>query len=237
MFNEEFIDNLPEDLNEALIQICDVFVEFHNENIERHSDFSKEYKNYLEAYGFLMAFIESNGLKIVFKPLKFQLPDDINEITETFRLIRTSTQRTIRESSVINAKEKYITLLGKGFSYVFTDGDISRIQTLINELRDLIAKSKSFEENHKERLLKKLEKLQAELHKKMSSLDKFWGLIGDAGVILGKFGEDAKPFVDRFQEIAQIVWGVQARTEELQSGLRMPLLMPQKKEETDKGEK
>jgi hypothetical protein len=71
----------------------------------------------------------------------------------------------------------------------------------------------------------------------MSSLDKFWGLIGDAGVILGKFGEDAKPFVDRFQEIAQIVWGVQARTEELQSGLRMPLLMPQKNEETDKGKK
>jgi hypothetical protein len=30
----------------------------------------------------------------------------------------------------------------------------------------------------------------------MSNLDRLWGLIGEAGVALGKFGKDAKPLVD-----------------------------------------
>ena len=66
----------------------------------------------------------------------------------------------------------------------------------------------------------------------MSSLDKLWGLIGEAGVVLGKFGRDAKPFVDRIREIAQIAWRTQARAEELPSGTPLPLLS--KGEETGK---
>jgi hypothetical protein len=55
-------------------------------------------------------------------------------------------------------------------------------------------------------------------------LDRLWGLIGDAGVVLGKFGESAKPIVDRIKEIAEIVWQTQSRAEELPSGTPIPLL-------------
>lgn len=58
-----------------------------------------------------------------------------------------------------------------------------------------------FEDDHQARLLKQVESLQLELHKKMSNLDRFWGLVGDAGVIAGKFGKDAKPLVDRIREL------------------------------------
>jgi hypothetical protein len=51
----------------------------------------------------------------------------------------------------------------------------------------------------------------------MSNYDRFHGLIGDSGILLGKFGQDAKPFVDRVREILSIVWLSQARTEELPS--------------------
>lgn len=81
-----------------------------------------------------------------------------------------------------------------------------------------------FDAKHKDRVLKRLEALQREVHKKMSNLDKLWSLVGDAGVALGKFGSDAKPFVDRIREIAQIVWRTQARAEELPSGTPLPLL-------------
>ena len=57
--------------------------------------------------------------------------------------------------------------------------------------------------------------MQQELHKCMSDLDRFWGLVGDAGVVLGKFGTDAKALVDRIREIAGIVWRTQAFAEEL----------------------
>lgn len=62
------------------------------------------------------------------------------------------------------------------------------------------------------------------MHKKMSDLDRFWGLVGDAGVVLGKFGDDAKPIIDRIRVIAQIVWRTQARAEELPSDAPMELL-------------
>lgn len=69
-----------------------------------------------------------------------------------------------------------------------------------------------------------MERLQSELHKKGSDLDKFWGLIGDAGVAIGKFGKDAKPFVDRIREITGIVWRTQSAAEELPSGTKIPFL-------------
>jgi hypothetical protein len=56
-------------------------------------------------------------------------------------------------------------------------------------------------------------------------LDRFYGLVGDAGVLLGKFGRDAKPFVDRIREIVEIVWRAQANAEELPSSVRSPSLL------------
>ena len=64
--------------------------------------------------------------------------------------------------------------------------------------------------------------LQKEMNKIMSSLDKLWGLVGDAGVVAGKFGKDAKPMIERIREITQIVWSVQARAEELPSNTMLP---------------
>ena len=115
-------------------------------------------------------------------------------------------------ASMLDAKNRF-------FAYVFTDGDLARIQKLINELRKLITQSKDFEDNHKERLLKRLENLQSELHKRMSNLDKLWALLPEAGVALGKFGENAKPFADRICEIAGIAWRAQLRAEELPSAV------------------
>lgn len=131
-----------------------------------------------------------------------------------------------------NAKSEYTAKFKTGFIYEFSDEDYERIQSLINELHDLIVSSTLFEENHKERILKKLEKLQQELHKRMSSLDKFWGVIGDAGVVLGKFGEDAKPFIDIFREIALIIWKTQAIAEELPPNTPFPQLNSPKKEQS-----
>ncbi len=134
----------------------------------------------------------------------------------------------LRENQFVNEyKSKqsfYQSQLGVSFSYEFTEGDLEHIQNLINELRDILTNSDCFSANHKERVLKKLESLQGELHKKMSSLDKFWGLMGEAGVAMGKLGEDAKPFVDRVVGIVNAAWRVQANAEQLQSGLKMPLL-------------
>ena len=58
----------------------------------------------------------------------------------------------------------------------------------------------------------------------MADLDRLWGLVGDAGVAIGKFGKDAKPIVDRIREISDIVWRTQSRAEELPSDTPMELI-------------
>jgi hypothetical protein len=121
-------------------------------------------------------------------------------------------------------KAQYAAALGKAFSFEFSQGDLDRVQALINELRKLLTETPGFEDSHRRRLLLRLERLQAELHKRMSDLDHFWGLVGDAGVALGKLGENAKPLVDRFAEIVNIVWRTQAKAEELPSGASLPQL-------------
>ncbi|MCP4553343.1 MAG: hypothetical protein GY834_15175 [Bacteroidetes bacterium] len=123
-----------------------------------------------------------------------------------------------------NFRGEFSAHITKAFVYEFSGGDLGRIQSLLNELRDLVSQSNLFEEKHRRRLLKRVERLQQELHKKQSDLDHFWGLVGDAGVALGKFGNDAKPFVERIKEITDIVWRTQSRAEELPSDARPALL-------------
>lgn len=56
-------------------------------------------------------------------------------------------------------KSRFSMTLANGFGYEFTDGDLKRIRTLINELRELIVANRELDEDHKQRLLKRLEKM------------------------------------------------------------------------------
>lgn len=127
-------------------------------------------------------------------------------------------------SKLDSLKKKFAVSLTNGFGYEFTDGDLKRIQQLINELREMVSANTELDAGHKQRMLKRLEKMQSELHKKMSDISRFYELMGDAGVALGKLGEGAKPFVERIKELAGIAWKSQARAEQLQSDAENPMI-------------
>lgn len=155
----------------------------------------------------IKAFIEYTGkIRLLIQPL---IDDEIG---------------ASNKNQLLTAIENKKKILNKGFFYEFTDGDLHRIQQLINELRDHVSESTLFDDGHKSRLLRRLEALQSEMHKKVSDVDRLWGLIGDAGIAIGKFGKDAKPFVDRIKELSQITWRTQSRAEELPSGAPNPFL-------------
>lgn len=121
-------------------------------------------------------------------------------------------------------KKSFNISLANGFAYEFTEGDLSRIQDLINELRGLLAEDSGLDDGHKRRLLKRLEELQKELHKKVSDLSHFYSLMGDFGVAVGKLGKDAKPITDRIGELLSFAWKAQARAEQLPSSAENPML-------------
>jgi hypothetical protein len=145
-------------------------------------------------------------------------------ISKFLGLVRDQLIGSAAEVKLENLKKQLSIKIANGFGYEFSDGDLSRVQELVNELRTQIASAEGLEQDHRQRLLKRLEKLQTELHKKVSDLDNIYGLIGDAGVVLGKLGRDAQPIIERIRELTTITWRTQARTEELSSDAPLPAI-------------
>lgn len=217
LFDEEFIGSLPEDPKVGLFMICS------------RVDTNVLNTSFLyETFALIEAYISANEIEVTIPPLPNERQERLKVIAGFIAGLRDTLrphyQSTEDEQSIANFKGKFVTMIGKSFVYEFTEGDLTKIQGLLNDLRGLVSDSHFFEDAHRRRLLKRLEKLQQELHKKQSDLDHFWGLVGDAGVAIGKFGKDAKPIVDRIREITDIVWRTQSRAEELPSGSLPPLL-------------
>lgn len=225
LFTDEFIESLREDPVRGTISLCDIATaKLQIETSDKWSD--DHFSVLLEAYSLIMEIIASGLLPVT--PL---YPSVVGRGQEQcavlYKFIQEIRSKCVVEESklrVATLRDRFRTSLGNGFVYEFSQGDLERVQTLVNQLRDLIGSTTQFDKEHQKRLLRRLERLQAEMHKKVSDLDRFWGLIGDAGVVVGKLGKDAKPIVDRIREIADIVWQTQSRAEELPSGTKLPQL-------------
>jgi hypothetical protein len=186
----------------------------------------EEHELLWETGSFDKLIIEANNLNV-----DIEYPDATGYIIKNcqtllhyINTIKDSFKEHAVKLSVESYTIRYKTALKNSFAYEFSQGDLERIQSLVNELRGQILENKNLENAHKQRLLRRLENLQSELYKRVSDLDRFLGLVGDAGVVLGKLEEDAKPIVDRLREIVEIAWKTQARTEELPSDSPNPMI-------------
>lgn len=236
LFDEAFISVLKANPIDEIVTICNIV--FSNLNHERMEWEDSDYEVLAEGFALIDSTIES-GLISYDAPrpeITGILIQDCKALNHYLRKIQEFYSSQVMKLKFDRLKSGFKLSLGAGFCYEFSQGDLTKIQSLLNELREQIASSDHFELEHQQRLLRRLEKIQCELHKKVSDLDKFWGLIGDAGVVLGKFGNDAKPLVDRIKEIAEIVWQTQSRAEELPSGTPIPLLAHTKENPRDSEE-
>ena len=226
LFDENFLENVKEEPIISIVNAIDRCFDTISYDNSSMGWSIQEYENLFETYPLILVILDSFDLEFNEKDIDFSGNME-NDCQQMNRYLSNVNSQFKAKSSLIkleSMKNKFKKEFNQTFAYEFSQGDLDRIQLLINELREEIKKSNLFEIKHQERLLKRLEKLQAEMHKKMSDVDRFWGLIGDAGVVLGKFGKDSKPFVDRIREISDIVWRTQSRTEELPSNTPSPLI-------------
>ena len=185
-----------------------------------------DYQVLTEFYAVLLEALETNKFTIEVPYFEYSGNKD-RDCQEIYMILMEVENQCSKESSIARFKKlrsQVKITLQNSFCYEFSQGDLERVQALINQLRELVASCGELEQEHRQRLLSRLESLQSELHKKLSDLDRFWGLIGDASVVLAKIGNNAKPIVDRVREITDIIWQTQSRTEELPSGTKPPLL-------------
>ncbi|WP_405116580.1 hypothetical protein L0Z64_12435 [Phaeobacter sp. BS23] len=81
---------------------------------------------------------------------------------------------------------------------------IKEIESHISEAREKIRDSDVFEDNHKRRLLKRLEKLQTEIHKKVSDLDVMLAGVTEVTAVAGQSAKNLNPVVELFNKIFQV---------------------------------
>ncbi|EDP60013.1 hypothetical protein [Vibrio sp. AND4] len=226
LFTPEFIREVEEDPIMGLSNACQLVRSKLDEYLHNTEWTDIEHELLWEAASFMALIIDHHNIAI-----DIALPEPTSDIGLNCgalqQFIKTVESEVAGHATLlkINAyTTRYESMLSSSFAYEFSQGDLERVQSLLNELRIQISALEQLEESHRQRLLKRLEKLQSELHKRVSDLDRFWGLVGDAGVVMGKLGTDAKPIVDRIREIAQISWNTQSRAEDLPSNSPNPML-------------
>jgi hypothetical protein len=210
-FTDEFLRSLPSDNLEALVVLAN---EFHRLISPSEDYVEKDLNTYLEAHAIFCAFVKAR--KIDAKLAQLEDLADWKPIEE--RIYMTISQRgaiwkqeltkRTRETILSETEARYSDVFSSEQTYEFSDKDIKRVQTLVDELRGLISSSALIGEGHKRRLLRRLEAMQRELHKHTSDIDRFWGFVAEAGIVSRKFGEDMKPISDRVFELGKIVLAV-----------------------------
>lgn len=208
-FPPKVLQSLPGDSTEALAVLCGEFERFdgHARQLPEHHD------DYVEAVSILRAFGMARDVKLpAFPEITSNRRKNITDLAAYFTQLRDSVRADLamrHSRGYFESKtEEYMALFAKAPAYEFSEGDFKRVQTLIAELREMIRSSSLIADDHKRRLLRKLEAMASELTRKTSDIDRFWGFIGEAGVAMRKFGEDLQPISQRVIELGGLVVGV-----------------------------
>ena len=238
-FDDEFLETLPEEPYAAIVAMCDKFDYIYNDRRKEEQTYrllkttayeppamstEERFDLVLEVFALIANYSETHGLEITIPQISDYEDDDLRKSCEFISSLRDSSEKEARARQFYRYRSLFGTKLGTTFCYEFSAGDLEQVQDRVDKLRGLISESQEFREDHKNRLLNKLEKLQSELHKRVSDLDRFWGFFIDASIVLGQVGENAKPMVEVIKEIVGLIWPAQTRAYELPSNLPFKLL-------------
>lgn len=238
MLAEELLEKLPRDTDDAILEVCDwILADQHTVVILGR--YEAVFERLLTCYLLLKTLIKKSGRDFEDRvdlagEKRVACHNILNAAEQVSTYIKEHREKQKYTQLIEQTQAFFDTHLSDAFHYEFTDGDLKLLDKLLHEMRTVIDASLVFNDDHKWRLFKKLEALQKELRKKMTSLARFYDLIGDAGVALGRFGKEAKPFADLVEKVLGIAWRTQAKKEELPSdfqlpsGLGLPMLGPGK---------
>ncbi len=208
-FPVKTLSHLPADTFEALAALCTEFERFdgHARQLPEHHD------DYVEALGILRAFGAAREAKLEpFPEIGPQRHQNIANITAYFARLRNTVRMELTSRHARGhfefKTEEYLSLFSRIAMYEFPEPEFQRAVVLINELRELLRASALVSEDQQRRLLRKLEAMRGELHKKTTDIDRFWGFLGEAGIAMRKLGADFEPVSHRVLELARIVVGV-----------------------------
>ncbi|NWC99759.1 hypothetical protein HX869_13515 [Pseudomonas sp. P7779] len=215
-FSDEFLENINEDPLGVGLSVCrTVTGRCKPTNAESHGPLL------LEATLLLGSMVKGGLLQTLATPPVInsgslrRASDAYSYVVQIQREIEAILARDNAVQLQSEMEQRFNRLITGTFGYELTEGDLNEVQDLLNRLRDLVTKSEELTDNHKERLLKRLEEVQQELHKKLSKLDKLYCLAIEVSVVAGTIGKNAEPLV----KVAKALFGISYRTHAHTEGL------------------
>lgn len=238
IFEDDAFTSLPSDPYLAAHMLAGIFRTAHQQGKIPAND-----KNtaYVEAYEMFRQFCADSGVVIKTEPVEL-VPDrntNISRIAAFFDRAFSELEpevlaRKIKTETILAreaAHKRYIAITGKGFVYELSESDFDQIQKLINHLRKLLQDTKEIDDKHRARLLERLEALQSELHRKMTSFESVWGYCIEASYAVARIGDAAKEIRKTIKEIVTIISIAASCAYGLPSSTLPPLQLPGPKEE------
>jgi hypothetical protein len=238
MLDDDLITQLPQDSDLALGEICDRFVAFCG-SLQEGGALAR-YDHFIDFFAFLQAYAESQGMNLGCPSLKTEKAENIALIIAFFRRLKAATDAKVQKKQAAAALDAAKLRFARKFDeqrrsqYTLSEGDLLRLQRLLEAVRVRIPEIEGLSREFRERLGKKLDRTRRELQKSVPDFDSIWGLLPEAGVLHEKLGEQATPLLERLFEAFTIAWATQARSEELPSNTELPfLVMPEAEEENE----
>jgi hypothetical protein len=225
--DDSFINSLPSNklLAEAEIINC-FFTLMNNPSIAQNKQ--EYYEDFIEIFGFYQVFAEKNLIDVAFPKLTLDKKINVGLIIRFFETRHKEIERDVlefnQERILYEKKSQFKSILEDVTIFDLTEREQRILNRLIDELLDIIGDNKEISPYHTSKITKRLKSLISIMNTKVRSFDQFWALIGDGAVLLGKFKGKAKPIVDKIKEIINMVWKIQARSEDLSSDIPMMVL-------------
>ncbi len=224
-FSDELLAKINDEPLQAGLDICN-----HVSDKIRTYSADAQANLLLEAGLILDRMIKNNLIKSVQKlpPVKGGKPVSTPDFMNFINAVNKDLKAVVEHNKAMQFQEQIEQRLNRmitgSFGYELTDGDLKEVQALLDQLRSAITSSAELKEDHRQRLLKRLEKVQSELHKKLSTLDGLYCLAIEASIVAGTIGKNAEPIARAAKAIAGITWRTHSHTEGLPSGATSPLL-------------
>lgn len=154
MLDPEFLEKLPDEPLAGIKAIAEM-----GEDLYLNKSAEEKFLNYdsfIEALGLFQAFAEAHNLKFEYPNLTTDKHRDIDSIYQFFAGRRNKAEQELSVLLLESAKEKLSVRFKNVFYYEFTEGDLTKIQELLNEIRKLTQETKEIDENQRSRILKRI---------------------------------------------------------------------------------
>jgi predicted RecB family nuclease len=147
--------------------------------------------------------------------LRGKTVDDSNAIKQYLTKVARHCKELQSQQRLEQLKATVRNTMGLTGQYEFEGAEIKRIAELAHQMQTTLQSCTALEPKFRQRLQTRLEKFTAELSPGMDNIDLFWGLLGEARVLVARIGDESRHFVGWLTEMSEIMGQVQSRSEGL----------------------